>query len=313
MDADGNPLVNESVTFSIRGSNYTRYTNENGTAFLAINQNSGSYTITTAYNGTAISNSVVILSTVEGKDVVKYYRNATQYEAFVVDSDGNPLVKQNLTFNINGVFYTRTSNENGLVKLNINLNPGEYILTLMNDATGERSSNNITVLSKLVDNSDLVKYYRNASKYSVKVLDDIGNPLTGVNVTFNINGVFYQRTTDSNGTASLNINLNPGDYIITAEYDGLRVSNNITVKPILLADDMVMNYNDGSAFSVKVLDDVGNPLANAKVTFNINGVLYDRYSDSAGLTKLNINLMKGEYIITSSYNGLDISNKITIN
>ena len=230
----------------------------------------------------------------------------------MLDGNGNPLTKKDLTFNINGVFYTRTSNEDGIVKLNINLNPGEYILTLINNVTGEKSSNNITVLSKLVENRDLVKYYRNASKYSVKVLDDVGNPLSGVNVTFNINGVFYQRTTDANGTASLNINLIPGDYIITAEYGGLRVSNNITVKTILLADDLMMNYQDGSQFIAEVLDDVGMPLADAKVTFNINGVFYNRYSDSGGLAKLNITLMRGEYIITSSFNNLNIANKITI-
>ncbi|MBR6023647.1 MAG: peptidase C1 [Methanobrevibacter sp.] len=307
-----NPLINESVIFTISGHNYTRYTDENGTASLAINLNSGSYNITTACRNISVNNSIDVLSTIEGKDVVKYYRNATQYEALVLDGNGNPLTKKDVTFNINGVFYTRTSNEDGIVKLNINLNPGEYILTLINNVTGEKSSNNITVLSKLVENRDLVKYYRNASKYSVKVLDDVGNPLSGVNVTFNINGVFYQRTTDGNGTASLNINLIPGDYIITAEYGGLRVSNNITVKTILLADDLMMNYQDGSQFIAEVLDDVGMPLADAKVTFNINGVFYNRYSDSGGLAKLNITLMRGEYIITSSFNNLNIANKITI-
>ena len=46
---------------------------------------------------------------------------------------------------------------------------------------------------------------------------------------------------------------------------------------------------------------------------NINGVFYDRITDNAGIARLNINLMPGEYIITSMYkNGAAISNKITI-
>ena len=49
------------------------------------------------------------------------------------------------------------------------------------------SDYNIKVLSRLVENKDLVKYYKNASKYSVKVLDEKGSPLSGVNVVFNIN------------------------------------------------------------------------------------------------------------------------------
>ncbi|WP_296849513.1 hypothetical protein, partial [uncultured Methanobrevibacter sp.] len=49
------------------------------------------------------------------------------------------------------------------------------------------------------------------------------------------------------------------------------------------------------------------------VTFNINGVIYAKTTDSEGLAKLNIALMPGEYIITStSPNGNSISNKITV-
>ena len=312
VDSKGNVLVNESITFEISGHNYTRKTNENGTASIAINLNSGNYSINTYFNDSVKTNKITVLSTIEAKDVVKYFRNATQYEAIIYDSEGNLLTNQKVILNINGVMYTRTSNDNGRVKLNLNLNPCEYIITIMNNVTGENGANNITILSTLVENNDLVKYYRNASKYSVKVLDDVGNPLSGVDVTFNINGVFYTRTSNADGIASLNINLNPGDYIITAEYGGLRVSNNIKVLSILEASDLVMNYLDGSTFNVKVLDNVGNPLANANIQFNVNGVFYNRISDDGGVAHLNINLMSGEYIITSSYNGLNIANKITI-
>ena len=167
-------------------------------------------------------------------------------------------------------------------------------------------------MSKFADNNDLVKYYRNASQYSIKVFDDEGNPLAGADVTFNINGVFYTRTTNSEGIATLNINLPPGEYIITAEYGGLKASNKITVLTVLEAEDMTMEYRDGSQFKVKVLNSIGNPLENASVTFNINGVMYNGITNSSGIAALNINLMPGEYIITSSYNNLNISNKITI-
>ena len=48
-------------------------------------------------------------------------------------------------------------------------------------------------------------------------------------VTFNINGVFYNRTSDANGNVALNINLIPGEYIITDYYREERVSDKITV------------------------------------------------------------------------------------
>ena len=60
------------------------------------------------------------------------------------------------------------------------------------------------------------------------------------------------------------------------------------------------------------MDGEGNPLANATVTFNVNGVFYNRTTGSDGIAKLNINLMQGKYIITSTYNRCYISNKITV-
>ena len=175
------------------------------------------------------------------------------------------------------------------------------------------SSNTITVIPKIVENSDLVKYFRNDSQYVVRIIDDEGNPV-GANetVTFNINGVMYERKTNESGYAKLNINLNPGDYIITAMYGGCNVANNITVLPVLTADDISMTYKDGTQFKAKLVDGQGNPVADEKIQFNINGVFYYRATDSSGIASLNINLMAGKYIITSMYGYAAISNTITI-
>ena len=79
---------------------------------------------------------------------------------------------------------------------------GEYVITAMNLETGENGVNNITVISKLIENKDITKYYRNATQYTVKVLGDDGNPVgAGENVTINFNGVFYTRTTNESGIA----------------------------------------------------------------------------------------------------------------
>ena len=59
-------------------------------------------------------------------------------------------------------------------------------------------------------------------------------------------------------------------------------------------------------------DGQGNIYPNQKVSFNVNGVFYYRTTDSSGVASLNINLMPGQYIITSSYNGYNTSNKILI-
>ena len=322
-DQNGKPLANMNLTLVINGASYTRTTDENGTASIALNLNSGNYTASASfigvdpYSDASVENNVTILSTVFGEDVVKVFRNATQYYATFLDAQGNPLAEgTEVTFNINGVMYKRYVNgTEGKAKLNINLPQGEYIITAINPVNGEMAANNITVLASITDNKDLVKYYKNDSQYVVTIIGDDGNPVgAGVNVTFNINGVFYTRQTNESGQAKLNINLQPGDYIITAEYNECRVSNNITVKPILFAQDLVKKYGTSDQFRALLLDGQGNPYPGQNVTFNIHGVFYERTTNSDGYAALNIKLGAAvdEYIITSSFNGTSISNKIIV-
>ena len=47
---------------------------------------------------------------------------------------------------------------------------------------------------------------------------------------------------------------------------------------------------------------------NAKANINMFYIA----SDANGISRLNINLMSGQYIITSSFNGGAISNKVTV-
>ncbi len=317
-DIYGNPLANMNVIISINGRDYVKQSDENGTASLGLNLESKNYTVVTTfggnskYFGTRSNNTVSILSTLLSKDIVKYYRNGTQFYATVLDFKGNPLANTTVMFNINGVFYNKTTDENGTAKLNIWLRPGKYIITIFNLVTGEQAGNNVTVLSKIVENYDLVKYYKNASKFSVKILDSQGYPVEGTIVTFNINGVFYYKETDSNGIASLAINLRPGKYVITTMYGQYDVGNNVTVLPTLQTSDLKMKYLDGSAFNARVVDGQGNPLANQIVKFNVNGVFYNKVTNDEGIASLNIRLMKGEYIITSIYNGFETGNTIKI-
>lgn len=226
-----NPIANQIVQFTINGMTYNRTTDENGSASLNINLNSGQYTARISVNYTRIDAKVNILPTVNGSDITKIYRNATQYMATFKDSKGNYLAEgTTVIFNINGVFYERKIGNKGMAILNINLKQGKYIITAINTVTGENTTNNITVLPKITENHNLTKKYKNESQFTVKILSDKGTYVgSGKNVTFNINGVLYTRQTNESGIAKLNINLMPGEYIITSEYEGCRVSNKITV------------------------------------------------------------------------------------
>ena len=73
-------------------------------------------------------------------------------------------------------------------------------------------------------------HYGDGTAFKATILDGKGNPYPNQSVTFNINGVFYIRTTNSTGVANLNINLPSGKYIITSSYNGLNAANTIEIK-----------------------------------------------------------------------------------
>ena len=316
-DIKGNPITNATVYFTINGKTYARTTDINGTASLAINLISKIYNATILYNGSDIYDkfskniTVTVNPTILANDTVLMYMDGTVFVAKFLDKTGKALTNASVKFNINGVFYTRITDNDGVAKLNIRLRPGSYILTAYNNVTGEEKGFDITVKSLIVAN-DLTKYYLNATRFEATIYNKNGTLAINKNVTFNINGVFYTRQTNENGVVGLNINLRPGNYIITTMFDGLAIGNNINVLPTLVTNDLSMKYLDGSKFTAQTLDGQGNPLANQNVSFNINGVLYHRVTDKDGMASLNIRLMSGDYIITSYWNDFQVGNTVKI-
>ena len=319
-DKTGAPLKEKTVWITINKKTYNRTTDDKGIASMALNLPSANYTADILFKGDAdykavnTTCNVVIKATVFGQDLTKIEKASKPYVATFLDSAGKPLAKgTEIEFNINGIFYKRTIGDDGKGALNINLVKGKYTITATNLKTGENTANTVIIESRIVNNTDVTKYYKNDTQYYVTVLDDNGNPVkAGETVTFNINGVFYQRTTNDKGVAELKLNLPPSDYVITAEYKGCKVANNIKILPVLSAKDLTKKYGEETPFIANLVDGQGKPLAQKEITFNINGVFYNKITEDTGMARLNINLLPGQYIITSSYNGVNIANRVTV-
>ena len=298
------------VIFNVNGVNYTKEL-VNGKASIGINLNPGNYTITTFYHYTdglaTKTNNIEVLSTILANDVVKFFRNGTQYCAKFLDGCGSPLVNASVIFNINGVLYKKQTDYEGIARLNINLFPGKYILTAMHP-DGLMYGYNITVLST-IHGDDIVKFFRNGTQYCAKFLDGCGSPLVNASVTFNINGVFYKKQTDDNGMARLNINLFPGEYILTAIHlNGEEKANIIKVLTTISAEDISLIENKSGVFVLKTHDGARN------VSITINGVEYIVQTDDGGVATLNVSLSKGNHAVLSKNlnSGEEIFNTIYV-
>ena len=234
VDGFGNPIANATVYFTINGRVYAKITDENGMASMGIGLVPNEYKVSAVFNGTkdhdksTANATVTVKSTILGNDTTLYFLNGTKYVAKFLDSDGKALTNTTVKFNINGVFYTRVTDENGMASLNIRLDPNSYIITAYNPVTGEQRANEVTVLPRIIA-EDLSMKYLDGSSFNATLVDGQGKAVAGVNITFNVNGVFYHKTTDANGVARLNIRLMPGDYIITSTYDKCWASNKITI------------------------------------------------------------------------------------
>lgn len=321
LDNNSNPIINQTVSITINGASYNKITDGNGTFGMNINLDPNVYNFTVAYNGSDIYNSafknakVTVLSVIKSNDLVKYYKNESQFYATLLDEKGNPIANNTaVQFNVNGVFYTRYTNENGTAKLNIKLYPEHYIITIIHPK-GEKKGYNITVLPTIIS-KDLVKYYKNESQFYATFLNGQGKPIANnTEVHFNVNGVFYTSYTNENGTAKLNINLYPGNYIITSMHpDGFQMGVNIFVNKTLITYDISQpcNKTGTATFNAEVLDGQGRPLSNASVTFLIAGKVLTKITDEKGIASINIKAYPGVYTITTTYNGYSVGKTLEI-
>ncbi len=316
-----------SVVVTINGTDY-KGTVTNGTAKVIIpGLDEGTYKVVTFYTGDAKYDSMIVNGTITVNkntkttltmdDVVKYFKGAQNLTAKLVDAFGNPITNATVYFTVNGKVYAKTTDENGTASMGIGLVPNEYKVNAVFNGTKDydKATANATVTVKnTVFGNDTTLYFCNGTKYVAKFLDSNGKALANTTVKFNINGVFYTRVTDENGTASLGIRLNPKSYVITAynPATGEERANNITVMPTLVTKDLSMKYLDGSNFTALTLDGQGKPLANQNVSFNVNGVFYHKVTNKDGIASLGIRLMSGEYIITSHWNDFQTGNTIKI-
>ena len=218
-----------------------------GMVEIPLNYESGEYILNIIYNGTtevengylydklnkkieiSIINDKKSTLTLE-KDSI-YYGGQLKY--LLKNANDNPIANVNITINVNEKDYTRTTDENGIAYMRLNLQPKDYTITAVYNNNPSVNTTNTVSVNPIIIANNLVKYYKNGTQFQVKLIDSNGNILVNKSVTFNINGVFYTRNTTANGIATLSINLNPGEYVITSQYNGCHVSNNVSVKSTL--------------------------------------------------------------------------------
>lgn len=319
-NSNGKPVAGEEIIVKINSNAYHLFTNSNGEAFLDVNLNPGTYKATILfeqterYHSNTTISTVTVLPTVEGIDVVKLYGSGTQYFAIFTDSKGKALGNTEVTFTISGKSYKITTLPNGIAKININYQPGNYVISTVNPVTKQKLSNNVVIFYPIIG-KDSSNYYGVKTTYKVRIYTLNYEPVgAGVVVKFKINGKTYNVKTDKDGYAKLAIKLKAKKYTVTVTYSKYKISNKITVKKVLSAKNISKKRSKTTKFSAKLVNSKGKVLKGKKITFKFKGKKYTAKTNKKGIATITIklNLKVGKYKIISSYGKTKITNTITI-
>ena len=128
------PIPDEPIGIEVNGKQYIKKTDPNGVATLNINLPVGKYTAKVYWRGNNTYNKITAYAEItittntymEGTDINMTYKDGTIYQCAVYRTDNQQRIKDKVNIIINGVSYTRTPDNDGLYKININLPVGTY-------------------------------------------------------------------------------------------------------------------------------------------------------------------------------------------
>ena len=329
LKSNGKSLAKKKVRFKLNHRFYNVKTNSKGYASVSLkNLYKGNYKII-CYNRDGLSKSYKIkvyrkASTKLTSNFYTFFKNATKNIEFKLSNTltDSPVSKKIIKVTINGKTYNKKTNSKGVVNFKLPaLNKGIYNVKYNfagdNHLKASSSTNKVVVID--TRNVDLTVKSTTTFGYNagtpLKVAVTAGGvPIIKKAVTFGINGTYITKKTDSNGIASLPINLALGNYtanfsvstdsFVNEKFD----SKNITVKP---RDNSTLTWKSGDSFTdssqtfkVSLKDTVtGKALSGQIVKLRVNSKTYTATTNSNGNAKFKTKVAVGSYSIAVSFAG----------
>ncbi|MBQ2653689.1 MAG: Ig-like domain-containing protein [Methanobrevibacter sp.] len=318
-DASGNPISSELIV-TINGLSYILSTGADGSGSINLNLPIGNYQALVKFRGnnvfdesSTISN-ITVLSSIVSQDVKRAYNSPYDFEAKLLDANGNALANETVSLIVNGDKYNVTTDSDGILKLAEKLSVGKYAITITNPQTGEETANYAEIVKRITGNANINMYYGANKYYKVRVYADDGSVVgEGEIVKFTIGGKTYTRKTDANGYASYKITQAPKTYTIKASYKGVTVSNKVVVKPVLTAKNISKKKATTIKFTAKLVNTNGKANKGKTVKFKVKGKTYTAKTNKNGIATLNLkNLKVGKYTITTTFGKSTIKNTLTV-
>jgi len=244
-DINNLPIENSTIVYSINDTNYSLTTNSFGQ--ITINNLTGTVNIEAFYLGDNTYNSSFVSINFTSKSISKKStkllfdnmttdvvlsgeRNGEYFNATLIDSEtGKTLSNKTIQIGFNGNIYTKTTNSEGKISLQINIgyqSANTFSITFL----GDDEYNGTVGVAMIVVNPLKTKLtsskttYKSAAKtktIKATLKSNNGTLLSNKKITFTVNNKTYISTTNSKGVASIKIPITTkGTYTFTAKFDG---------------------------------------------------------------------------------------------
>lgn len=240
-----------------------------------------------------------------------------EYQAKLIDEEGNPLSDKELYFKINNETYNASTNDKGIAKIEFSLNPGTYEMTvcyLGADKKIELKTVAKVYVSKIktqLNAKGISTIYKSDKHLLIALVDFEGNPIPNARISVNVPSMKIL-ITDEDGKVKIPLRtLAPGTYKANITYagDGMYENSTKSIEVSIKKADTEINgltlMSSSNTFTFTLKNDAGAVLKNKKVTLKVNGKTYSAKTNSKGVVKIKENKLskKGNYHAIVNYAG----------
>ena len=318
-DSSNKAISGQDVIFKIFNSNYTRTTDKNGMASLAIKLSPKNYNISVSYNGNELYKSsmkdftlaVSKVNTAISIQSTSVVRGKYLY-AYLKDKNNNALSNKKVAITLLGKTYSRTTDKNGRAEIKLSLKTGTYStkISFAGDSTFKSSSlsKSIKIYTKktviTIPNTSVIR----GKSIIAYLKDSDGNALSGQKVVIKFDTINFNLKTDSNGKVALKINTRLGKIQVKASFAGSTSysasSKSVTITSYVEKTKIVIDNSTirrGKCFNAYLKDSSNKGLSNEKVIISFSNKNYTKTTDSNGKVSLKIDANPGNYSVKVSF------------
>jgi hypothetical protein len=201
-----------------------------------------------------------------------------------------------------------------------NLTLGVYNITIVNADNNYYYGYNISTSFKVVVPvsifaNDIGRGYNSPYDYVAIFTDEFGNLLNNTSVSMTVEGKTYTVKTNEIGVAYLTQTTLPvglHDVLLYNPITGESGEYKVDIVERLQENrDIVMDFANGTYYSVRAFGDDAKPIAGVYVSIKVNGVTYDVKTNEDGYALLKIRLNPNVYKISAEWKDYKI-NKIVV-